>query len=947
MAGKRKSNGFTEDALYTQSGRAPKHTRAAPTLNTETASSGQRLGETVEYIPLDQDNSLGQRVGDPVDFNPLNQLSQVAGADEDEEEALDVIQGSQEVDETSLTTSILYGIVSTKIVGVRFYRGRANPNERVIINRDANNQYDRNAIRVDNVMGAQIGHIPRQMAAKLASYIDARDLIIEGILTGPIGNFTCPVDLKLFGSRDPIKRSDLKQRMQKDKLPVRQLNELEREERKAEKEAEKQQKEAAKKARAMALGKAASQWQANQNSEYANLSTATGLGGEQNESLEELLNQSSTFNPRDIGQVVETFGQKESDLVNLPMVDTPAGLSTQLLRYQRQGLAWMIKQESPSLPARGSDDIVQLWKRKDNDFLNVATNYATATEPALASGGILADDMGLGKTIQIISLILANAKPLTAGSSKTTLIIAPVGVMSNWRNQIQDHAHKETAPSVLIYHGSGKKEAANLGNYDVVITSYGALALDFNPNSKKAPAKGIFSLHWRRVVLDEGHTIRNPSSKASLAACGLQADSRWTLTGTPIINTLKDLYAQIRFLKFSGGLEDLGIFNSVLIRPLTTGEPEARLLLEALMGTICLRRRKDMGFINLKLPEMTSRVIRIKFNAHEQEKYNAFQTEAKGALLDFKDKDGQTKYSHLLEVLLRLRQVCNHWALCKNRVDKLMGMLEEHKVVPLTPDNVRALQEMLQLQIESQEMCAICLDNLEQPVITACAHSYCRGCIEQVIERQHKCPLCRADINETNALVAPAVELGEDTDIVEADPNSPSSKIETLVKILTAQGQAPGTKTVVFSQWTSFLNLIEPHLEQRGIKFARVDGKMPSVKRDNSINSFSNDPECTVLLASLSVCSVGLNLVAANQVILCDSWWAPAIEDQAVDRVYRLGQKRETTVWRLVMEDSIEERVLAIQERKRSLMLAAFRETAKKRAEDRGTRVADLESLLQ
>ncbi|OQD92008.1 hypothetical protein PENSOL_c046G09610 [Penicillium solitum] len=944
MAGKRKSDvSSTED----QSSRAPKFTRIAPTLNAEEASSGQRFGETADYIPLNQDTSSGERFGESADFIPLNQLSQVVGADEEDEEALDVIQGSQEVDEASLTTSILYGIVSTKIVGVRFYRGRANPGERVIINRDANNQYDRNAIRVDNVMGAQVGHIPRQMAAKLASYMDARDLIIEGTLTGAIGDFWCPVDLKLFGTRDPTRRSNLKQRMQYDKLPVRQLNELEREERKAEKATEKQLKEAAKQARAIALGKAATQWQANQNSEYANLSTPTGLGGEQNESLEELLNQSYTFNPRDIGQVVETFGQKETDLVNMPMVDTPPGLSTQLLPYQRQGLAWMIKQESPSLPAKGSDDIVQLWKRTNTEFLNVATNYATATEPALASGGILADDMGLGKTIQIISLILANAKPLTAGSSKTTLIIAPVGVMSNWRNQIQDHAHKETAPSVLIYHGSGKKEAANLAKYDVVITSYGALALDFNPNANKPPVKGIFSLHWRRVVLDEGHTIRNPSSKASLAACGLRADSRWTLTGTPIINTLKDLYAQIRFLKFSGGLEDLRIFNSVLIRPLTAGEPEARLLLEALMGTICLRRRKDMSFINLKLPEMTSRIIRIKFNAHEQEKYNAFQTEAKGALLDFKDKDGKTKYSHLLEVLLRLRQVCNHWALCKNRVDKLMSMLEEHKVVPLTPENVRALQEMLQLQIESQEMCAICLDNLEQPVITACAHSYCRGCIEQVIERQHKCPLCRADINETSTLVSPAVELGEDTDTVEADPDSPSSKIETLVKILTAQGQAPGTKTVVFSQWTSFLDLIEPQLEKRGIKFARVDGKMQSVKRDNSINSFSNDPECTVLLASLSVCSVGLNLVAANQVILCDSWWAPAIEDQAVDRVYRLGQKRETTVWRLVMEDSIEERVLAIQERKRSLMLAAFRETAKKKAEDRGTRVADLEALLQ
>jgi SWI/SNF-related matrix-associated actin-dependent regulator of chromatin subfamily A3 len=275
-----------------------------------------------------------------------------------------------------------------------------------------------------------------------------------------------------------------------------------------------------------------------------------------------------------------------------------------------------------------------------------------------------------------------------------------------------------------------------------------------------------------------------------------------------------------------------------------------------------------------------------------------------------------------------------------------MGELEKHKVVPLTPENMKALQDMLQIQIESQEVCAICLDNFELPVITACAHAFCRGCIELVIERQHKCPLCRAEIKDYSSLVSPAVEMGEDAETATADPNNPSSKIEALMKVLTAQGQAPGTKTVLFSQWTSFLDLIEPHLEQRGIKFVRIDGKMQSVKRDNSINAFTNEPDCTVLLASLSVCSVGLNLVAANQVILADSWWAPAIEDQAVDRVYRLGQKRETTVWRLVMENSIEERVLDVQERKRKLMLAAFRETAKKKAESTATRIADFETLL-
>lgn len=429
--------------------------------------------------------------------------------------------------------------------------------------------------------------------------------------------------LQYYGTTDPTRQEPLKQKMREDRLPLTGLIQHEREERQRQKQREKEAKEAAKRARAMALGKAAQQWQANTNALFANLSGPTGMDA--NESFHELLNSSSFFNPREIGQVVENFGQKESELAKMPMADCPSGMSTELLPYQRQGLAWMISQESPTLPAQGSDAVVQLWKRDGTKFTNVATNYSTSTEPPLASGGILADDMGLGKTIQIISLIMANPTPRTEGSGKTTLILAPVGVMSNWRDQIKEHTHGENAPRVLIYHGSGKKEAANLSQYDVVVSSYGALVSEYKPEAKKTPATGIFSVHWRRVVLDEGHTIRNPRSKGSLAACDLRADSRWTLTGTPIINTLKDLYSQVRFLKLSGGMEDFSVFNSVLMRPLNAGDRETRLLLEALMATICLRRRKDMDFINLRLPTMTSRVLRVKFHPHELEKYNALQ----------------------------------------------------------------------------------------------------------------------------------------------------------------------------------------------------------------------------------------------------------------------------------------------------------------------------------
>ncbi|KAL4919434.1 SNF2 family N-terminal domain-containing protein [Aspergillus aurantiobrunneus] len=884
----------------------------------------------------------GQRFGQDTTFVPLSHASQVSlGEDEDDAEAADLVQGSEVVGDSSDTTQLHYGDVNTRIVGVRYYKGQATIGEHVVLKREPHNQYDRNAIRVDNVMGAQVGHIPRTMAAKLASYLDNRLLDIEGILTGVIGAYDCPIVLKLYGPSEFDKRETLKRKMEQDKLPLSHLKQAERDEKKAQKEREKAMKEAAKRARTGQLLGAAN------NLGYSSLSQPLGEEIIGKESLDELINLSSTFNPREIGQVAESFGLKESDLENMPMAESPSSLSTTLLPYQRQGLAWMISKENPQLPENGTNDVVQLWKRQGNKFTNIATNFSTINSPPLASGGILADDMGLGKTIQIISLILSNCHPKTNKSSKATLIVSPVGVMSNWRNQIQDHTDPEQTPRVLIYHGPGKKEAANLDQYDVVVTSYGALAMEYRPDSKVAPQKGLFSLQWRRVVLDEGHTIRNPRSKGALAACALRADSRWSLTGTPIINTLKDLYSQIRFLGLSGGLEDLAVFNSVLIRPLMSDDPDSRLLLQALMSTICLRRRKDMSFVNLRLPPLTSRVLRIKFHPHEQEKYEMFQSEAKGMLMDFKNKDKTTTtYSHLLEVILRLRQVCNHWGLCKSRLDKLSDISDKEQVVPLTAENIKGLQDMLQIRIESQETCPICLDMLAQPVITACAHAFDRECIEQVIDRQQKCPMCRAEIENNSALVAPAADMGENTDDVHADPDNPSSKIEGLIKILTAQGQAQGTKTVVFSQWTSFLNLVEPHLQRAGIEFARIDGKMTSGARDNSTHRFSTHPNCKVLLASLSVCSVGLNLVAANQVIIADSWWAPAIEDQAVDRVYRLGQKRDTTVWRLVMEDSIEDRVLAIQEQKRKLMLAAFREKASKKVDDRATRVADLEKLL-
>lgn len=161
--------------------------------------------------------------------------------------------------------------------------------------------------------------------------------------------------------------------------------------------------------------------------------------------------------------------------------------------------------------------------------------------------------------------------------------------MSNWALQAKQHVHEAKALRVHIYHGASKLTTEELMKYDIVVTTYPTMASDRN---SKGP---IFSSSWRRVILDEGHIIRNAKTQTALAACELKAESRWVLTGTPIVNHIKDLHSMVKFLRLTGGIEDLQVFNTVIDRPLTQGYHQAEVLLQSLMQDICLRRRKDMA----------------------------------------------------------------------------------------------------------------------------------------------------------------------------------------------------------------------------------------------------------------------------------------------------------------------------------------------------------------
>jgi SWI/SNF-related matrix-associated actin-dependent regulator of chromatin subfamily A3 len=177
------------------------------------------------------------------------------------------------------------------------------------------------------------------------------------------------------------------------------------------------------------------------------------------------------------------------------------------------------------------------------------------------------------------------------------------------------------------------------------------------------------------------------------------------------------------------------------------------------------------------------------------------------------------------------------------------------------------------------------------------------------------------------------------------DLKQSSSKLESLMEILAATDTKD--KTVVFSQWTKFLNIVQARLDRDGYQYCRIDGTMSASQRDAVLRSLEQDKDCKIMLASLGVCAVGLNLTAANQVILSDTWWAPAIEDQAVDRVHRLGQKKQVRVFRLVMDKSIEEATIQVQQDKRKLMRLAFSEKAGKRDQVKSGRLDDIRRLLR
>ncbi|AWP16235.1 putative helicase-like transcription factor [Scophthalmus maximus] len=543
-------------------------------------------------------------------------------------------------------------------------------------------------------------------------------------------------------------------------------------------------------------------------------------------------------------------------------------------------------------------------------------------------------------TPSVESLYLQRADDLSA---RATLIICPLSVLSNWLEQLEQHVRADVKLNVYLYYGSERNRSQKfLSSQDVVITTYNVLSADFG---NKSPLHGI---SWLRVVLDEGHIIRNPNALMSKAVLDLKASRRWILSGTPIQNSVKDLWMLLAFLRLKP-FDVREWWNRVIQRPATQGDRAGLQNLQTLVKCITLRRTKSSeanGRPLVSLPEKNVSVEQVELSQQEREEYELARSEGRNTIGRYVAEGTVLRnYADVLAILMRLRQHCCHPDLLAKTSSSDLG-------AAATPAELRErLIEKLRsvLASGSDEECSVCLESVNLPVITHCAHVYCRPCIAQVISTEKeiaRCPLCRSEIKASELVEFPQEEMEEEKS-TNAERWRASSKVQALMgNLLRQQSEDSSIKSLVVSQFTRFLTILETPLREHGFTFVRLDGTMTQKRRTQVIQEFqsSSADGPVVMLLSLKAGGVGLNLTAASRVFLMDPAWNPATEEQCIDRCHRLGQKRNVVVTKFIVKDSVEENMVKIQRQKQDLVEKAFGSTNSDR---KTSRIDDIKALME
>uniref|UniRef100_A0A7S4NNU7 RING-type domain-containing protein n=2 Tax=Guillardia theta TaxID=55529 RepID=A0A7S4NNU7_GUITH len=325
-------------------------------------------------------------------------------------------------------------------------------------------------------------------------------------------------------------------------------------------------------------------------------------------------------------------------------------------------------------------------------------------------------------------------------------------------------------------------------------------------------------------------------------------------------------------------------------------------------------------------------------------------------------------YTSLFECVLRLRQVCNALHLLpKERLENAKKALQSLNKVELNVEEAEALLKKLQGAINVGENedealtfeCCICLDDLDASlaqIIRQCGHCFCSLCLQKLLASvqgsECRCPLCRSPFTRGDFIGATELNnIVTMTDNIQGACESASSadqvspKVQVVLQELNKEWEAdPSQKAVIFSQFTGMLSHAQEVLAQNGIQCLRIDGSLSLDKRTEVLRQFDRDDARRVLLVSLKAGGTGINLVRANLVFMLDQWWNYGVEEQAMDRVHRIGQTRRTRIVRMVCQDTVEEKILQLQESKQLLGKGVTAQLSAEEAQK--ARIADLRTLL-
>lgn len=537
----------------------------------------------------------------------------------------------------------------------------------------------------------------------------------------------------------------------------------------------------------------------------------------------------------------------------------PKTITRKLKSFQLEGLSWMIEQEKSQ------------WK-----------------------GGLLGDEMGMGKTIQAVSLIMSDYP-----AANPTLVVVPPVALMQWQNEIKEYTDGKL--KVLVYHNTNPKiktmTMKELKSYDVIMISYSGLESIFRKESKgwkrddglvKETSK-IHAIKYHRLILDEAHNIKTRTTGVARACFALQSDFKWCLSGTPVQNRIGEFFSLLRFLQIKpfacyfckscpcaqlhwsqdtekrcrgcshSGFQHVSVFNQELLNPITQAEDEsvrkqALGKLRLVTDRIMLRRMKRDHTASMELPPKEVVIHKEFFGEIERDFSSSIMTNttrqfdtyvSRGVMLN--------NYANIFGLIMQMRQVANHPDL----------ILKKH---------AQGGQNVL--------VCSICDETAEEPIRSRCHHEFCRKCAKDYVvsfeDAKPDCPRCHIPL--TIDFDQPDIEQEQEhvkknsiINRIKMEEWTSSTKIEMLIYDLYKLRSPKQThKSIVFSQFTSMLQLVEWRLRRAGFKTVMLDGSMSPAQRQRSIEFFMGNTDVEVFLVSLKAGGVALNLTEASRVFIID-----------------------------------------------------------------------------